>query len=104
MTKGRDDDPFGAKAARDAALERVLWAGGRWKDVALRYISLLRRGWRGTGEQLRLAMLRNGCPFPHHHNAWGAVINRAIVDHGYLRGTGRYAHMETEKSHARRTE
>ena len=55
-----------------------------------------------TGEELRLRLLDNSCPAPHHHNAWGAFIMQA-TRLGIIRPTGQFRNMATPKSHARAT-
>lgn len=54
-----------------------------------------------TGEDVRLQCVAAGVD-AEHPNAWGAVVN-ALVRSGQLEDTGRMKHMETERSHARRT-
>jgi hypothetical protein len=90
-----------AQTARDEAIERVAINSGPWMTVATGYIARLRE-WEGTAEDLRLRLVSDGCPFPHHHNAWGALVMSA-VKRGMLKPTGRMAKMKTPKSHARKT-
>lgn len=94
--------PPPAKVARDAALEQVATnAGSDWGAQAIRMIASLPPG-EYTGERLRLRLREQGLAPPHHHNAWGALINSAIRKR-LLTDTGRRQHMESEKSHARKT-
>ncbi len=95
-------DLFSAKAARDAALDHVLGNEGMsWKAEALRRISQLGE-WSGTAEALRLKLLQEKLPTPHHHNVWGGLINSA-VKRRYLINTGVRDSMRTPRSHARNT-
>jgi hypothetical protein len=93
---------FDAKEARDIALAQVARRAGPWRDRALAAIVALPSGTEGTAENIRLRLLRGGLELPHHHNAWGEVIKTAISRH-YLVPTGKRAHMQTRKSHARIT-
>jgi hypothetical protein len=71
-------------------------AGEEWREGVYSYIRNLPYGWKGIGEDIRLA-----CPEPpHHHNAWGAVISTAVRK-GWLQPTGRYLKMRSTTSHAR---
>ena len=90
-----------AKLARDAALRRVADNGGPWHGRALSALVLL-KGYEGTFEDIRLTLIRKGLPNPHHHNAWGA-LSKAAEDQHILVPTGKFRHMQTTKSHARRT-
>lgn len=93
--------PSPAKAARDEAIDRVATnAGSEWVATGLNKISQLAAG-EYTGEQIRLILTEAGI-VPHHHNAWGALISSA-VKRGILIDTGRLDHMQTKKSHARKT-
>lgn len=95
-----EPDLFSAAGARDAALEQVADnAGPIFMARAQAAIAKLYGEW--TGEDIRLALLRAGI-IPHHHNAWGAVISKA-VKRGMLVPTGRWVGMKTTRSHARRT-
>lgn len=96
----KQGDLFEAKAARDAALDKVEENSGEFSARALQAIGRLEPG-EWTGESIRLHLESLGIR-PHHHNAWGAVINHAIKAE-LLFMTGRVAHMATAKSHARRT-
>jgi len=96
-------DLFGdARAARDAALEQVTGNAGVWFDIALRYVAYLPKGWRGTGEDLRLYLIP-AIGAPHSPNAWGALVAQAMQK-GMLLRTGERRAMRTMKSHARRTD
>ena len=101
MTKSEQPDLFAALQARDELLKQVAANAGSWMAGGLGMIAALRE-WSGTAEALRLHLQRMGLNPPHHHNAWGALIKKAISG-GYLVPTGRYAHMATVKSHGRRT-
>lgn len=90
-----------ARAARDAALAAVEARAGGWSRAARDAVRQLPIYWEGTGEDIRLHLVKGGLPEPHHHNAWGAVVN-VCVRHDWLREIGR-RNMRTEKSHARNT-
>jgi len=96
--------PGAAKAARDAALERVTRHSGDWLPQAKLAVSLL-RGWEGTAEALRFHLVRTGLEPPHHHNAWGGLINSCMKS-GILRPCDppRYVSMTGVKSHARKSQ
>jgi len=95
-------DLFTATEARDQALARVIENSGDWSETMLEEISAIRSGMNMTGEELRLYLLNAvGWP-PHHHNAWGGLI-AAAVKRRLLIPTGKWRHMATVKSHARKT-
>ena len=94
-------DLFGARVARDAALKTVEGTAESGFDRARGLISRLPPNWEGTGEDMRLH-IEFMIGSPHHHNAYGALVSQA-VRRGYLKKTGRYAQMKTKKSHARET-
>jgi hypothetical protein len=89
---------FTAAELRDAALERVELEPFKTQIAA--FIPTLPRGLY-TGEQIRLAAERAEI-YPHHHNAWGAVI-RSAIKAGSLIPTSSWVPMEASKSHARMT-
>jgi hypothetical protein len=91
-------DLFGAIAERDEALRRV--GSGSWSDFALEELRAL-QGLMGTAEDFRL-MISPIVGKPHHHNAWGALIKKA-VSAGVLVPTGQHRQMRTKRSHARQT-
>lgn len=91
-----------AKSERDEALERVEMNSGKWSVAARIRVRGIHPGWTGTGEDLRLRLRRDGLPAPHHHNAWGALINTCVKQE-WLVWTGELAQMRTAKSHARAT-
>lgn len=94
-------DLFEARTARNLALEQVSENSGTFSEQVLCVIARLPRGSRHTGETIRLHCQTLGIN-PHHHNAWGAVINSA-KRRGLLTDTGRMVSMTTKKSHARKT-
>jgi hypothetical protein len=99
-----DADPNKAQEARDRALKRVLKnAGKAWMSKYLAGVMALPRDWRGTGEELRLKLIRDGVPFPHHHNTWGGAAMSAIRQ-GLLVSHDEFDHMRTKKSHKRKTQ
>jgi hypothetical protein len=95
-------DLFGARAARDEAMERVEdHAGINWNRRVHRMVIGLPIGWQGTSEDMRLRFVRAGLSEPHHHNAWGPVTLWAVKV-GLFVEVGR-ENMKTTKSHARNT-
>ena len=99
-----DDQPdlFESRKARDAALKDVADHSQPWMDRALAFLPLLRVEFSTvTGEQVRLWLEKRLEP-PHHHNAYGALINTAIK-RGILIPTGCLVPMAVKKSHARKT-
>ncbi len=96
----KQPDLFGARNARDEALEQVAENSGHFMRDA--YLAILRLpSGRYTGEDVRLNLEAKDI-IPHHHNAWGALCAKCVKD-GILRPTGSYTAMKTRKSHARRT-
>ena len=73
----------------------------RWLAGAIGVIRNLPTGWQGTGERMRL-MIAQACGHPHHHNVYGALVNKAIKAE-LIEPTGEHRHMETMRSHARKT-
>jgi hypothetical protein len=104
FVSGRGDfDGVAAKDARDARTEQVRDNDLTWHQSALSLIEqCIPVGWKGTGEQLRIALLALGLPAPHHHNAWGSLVLNA-QRRRLINKTGDMAHMETVRSHARMT-
>jgi len=88
-----------ARTLRDAGMLRVLEKSGDWKEQASLFVSTL-GDFKGTAEDLRLIM-REKIGDPHHHNAWGGMINGAVRQ-GYLIKVD-MGQMKTPKSHARST-
>jgi hypothetical protein len=88
-----------SKEARDEALELV--ARNAENFMVLGMIKIRSMDGEVTGEDIRIKLSECGIK-PHHHNAWGALINSAIR-HGILQATGEYRHMRVKSSHARRT-
>jgi len=90
-----------AKEQRNLAINQVAENAGDWIDQALSAMRFLSKRREWTGEDIRLT-LTDTVGHPHHHNAWGALINRAIRAK-LIHPTGQYVPMKTGKSHARRT-
>lgn len=90
-----------SRRERDLALKKVADNSDDWMGKALsamRFLSV-RREW--TGEDIRLTV-EAVVGRPHHHNAWGALINQAVRT-GLIVRTGKHAPMRELKSHARQT-
>lgn len=95
-------DLFGdALHARDDALAQVSFNAGDWMIHARARVAALPFGWTGTAEDIRVLLMNNGLPAPHHHNAWGALIKSCVPR--FLVPTGETRNMATRRSHARRT-
>lgn len=88
-----------AIAEKETGIERTLEANTEWRDRAFAAVRQLPLGWTGTGEDIRVGVVRDD---PKSPNAWGGLINRAIKAE-LLRYTGEYKPMTTPKSHGRRT-
>jgi hypothetical protein len=95
-------DLIEAIEARDAAMAAVAAKAGSWMAEAMAAVELLPVDWTGTGEAMRIVLVNSGLTPPHHHNAWGALVNCALK-RGLLGYTGEVDHMKTKKSHARRS-
>ena len=91
---------FDAKRDRDEALDRVSEPNPHWMRDCLAKIAAAPFG-EFTGETLR-TWLEKEVGHPHHHNAWGALINTAVRQKTII-FVGRYEHMKGPKSHARKT-
>lgn len=102
MSRDTQFDLFGSRSERDKALAQVSANAGDWMTAAFGCLLRLERDLDHTGESIRTQVVAMGCPPPHHHNAWGALI-RCGVTRGVLVDTGRYSQMISRRSHARRT-
>jgi len=97
-------DEGAAMADRDAALGRVAdnaEAATSFMTRGLAEIARLPAG-EFTGEDVRDCLVRLGVA-PHHPNAWGALIAKAVRDK-LLTPTGERRAMRGPRSHARRTD
>jgi len=90
-----------AKEQKNLAIKQVADNAGDWMHQALSAMRFLSKRRQWTGEDIRL-ILEMTVGRPHHHNAWGALVNRAIQEKLII-PTGRYVPMKTGKSHARKT-
>jgi hypothetical protein len=89
-----------ATALRDEGIARVERGSPKWTHEAReRARTLLARPWEGLGEDLRLALLYQGLPQPHHPNCWGALIKWCVVN-GLLVATGDVLNTNDAPSHA----
>lgn len=79
-------------------LDAVWSHAGVWGERAYAQILRLPRGWTGMGEDIRLAVLAK-VGSPHDKHAWGALVNRAVVN-GVLVRTGRIMPPRDPTSHA----
>lgn len=91
---------FDGEQLKEEALQRL--ENHNWDWMCYGLVAIRDRDWgEVTGEDLRLKLL----PLigrPHHHNAWGALIHRAVKK-GFLTPTGRFRPMKQPRSHARMT-
>lgn len=95
---------FDALADRDAALTQVgdnAESANSFMSRGLREIDRLPAG-EWTGEEVREYLTRLYVA-PHHPNAWGALIAKAVRD-GLLVTTGERRAMRGPRSHGRRTD
>lgn len=90
-----------AKEQKNLAIKQVAINAGDWMDQALAAMRFLSKRREWTGEDIRLTLVPI-VGHPHHHNAYGALISRAIREKLII-PTGRYVPMKTGKSHARKT-
>lgn len=90
-----------SEGARDEAFVRVQGNSGTWFERAIDAVARLPLG-EMTGEDIRRRVVQSIDEEPHHHNAWGALINQAIK-RGYIFDTGETTNMKKKSSHARRT-
>jgi hypothetical protein len=93
-----------AVADRDAALEQVAdnaEVAASFMTRGLAAISAMPAG-EFTGEDVRELLTKAGV-VPHHPNAWGALVSKAVRDK-LLTPTGERRPMRGPRSHARRTD
>jgi hypothetical protein len=104
MNKEFQPDLFSGKALRDSGIAQVLDRNEGWLEScvkeAQRFVSTHGNG-EFTGEDIRYHC-RMLVGHPHHHNAWGGLIN-ILVKRKIIRPTGRWKPMRDPGSHARRT-
>lgn len=91
---------FAARNARDEGMERVLTkAGDDWSAQARKaFLRVIPNKWEGMGEDIRLAVIKEGVPEPHSPNVWGPYIN-GLRKSGLIVPIG-YKQPRCEKSHA----
>jgi len=97
------DDLFGgdAKAAKQAAINRIIERIGTWLERAIGALVLV-NGFVGTTEAIRLRLVGMGLePPPDPNHDWGAWTTAAIKREKLI-PTGRYGHTTTERSHNRK--
>lgn len=87
---------------RDEALATVLeHAGPAFTESVGDLVLSKLLGKNVTGEEIRLLCLKRGIR-PHHHNAWGGIVN-ALVRRGVLVRLNGMKSMVDPTSHARKT-
>lgn len=93
-----------ARESRDRALKRVESNNQGWLAEALRYCEAspaLRAMREFSGEDLRIAIAPHvGQPRSPH--AWG-LVTRYLMQRGVIIPSGRWVHMRSPSSHARKT-
>ncbi len=78
---------------------RAAWShSGVWADRAYGVVLRLPSGWTGMGEDIR-AIVSKQVGGPHDGHAWGALVNRAVLN-GVLVRTGRIKPPKDPLSHA----
>ena len=92
---------YAAADARDAALQVCAERNGDFMHDGLESIRTLPSD-EYTGEQIRILLTAQGIE-PKHHNGWGSLVMSAVKAK-YLKPTGRYVAMQTDRSHARKTQ
>jgi hypothetical protein len=97
-------DPAYAVADRDAALEQVATVAEAAASFMTRGLTAIARLPAGefTGEDVRDHLTKLNI-VPHHPNAWGALVAKAVRDK-LLTPTGERRPMKGPRSHARRTD
>lgn len=93
-------DLEGGRRARDRGMDRVMESEQAWRRQAMIAIRQLPAGWRGTGQDIREILAKQGLPRPHHHNCWGSLLNGCVRE-GLLVWTGQMGTTRLKKSHAR---
>jgi hypothetical protein len=90
---------------RDKAIARVLAKNAAWLATCHMEVKKLRKGWTGTGEDIRnFLKQKRGVKEPKHHNAWGGMIQSVTSPkRENFEPTGRMLKMKKVSSHARRT-
>lgn len=92
-----------AEEARDEGIRRVTKPNEEWMAEGIHKLSQLSgSGVEWTGEDMRMWLREAGLSEPTHHNAWGALIKKAVSKQ-LIADTGHTRNLKTEKSHARRS-
>ena len=86
---------------RDDGMQQVAENARPYTQQAAELIARINPGTEWTGEDIRIHV-ESKIGKPHHHNAWGAIINTAVRGKVLVK-TGVYRKMKTPKSHARAT-
>lgn len=92
------------KQKRDEALSLVEQHSRQWMANAMAALENLlseHPDWEFCGEDIRF-LITPIVGDPHHHNAWGAFIKRAISSKVIV-DTGKIKHMRAFRSNGRRT-
>src|SRR6056297_335820 len=88
-----------ARTRRDRGITSVTENSQPWMDRAAAAALKMPDG-ECTGEDIRLHVSEL-VGDPHHHNAWGALINR-LIRNRVIYSTGMTCHAKLPKAHARR--
>lgn len=90
------DDLFGGQGPRHQA-------GMPWDAQGRLMLRQFPRDWRGTGEDIRIQLLRRGLPKPATPNVWGGFI-AGCIKRGLIEATGDREPMAGAKAHGRMTD
>lgn len=103
---GHSDVKDTSAKRRDRALKKVADNSGDWMGLAMISVRALRNlpgaipESEFTVETLK-SWIISMCGKPHHHNAWGALMRKALSDK-IITDTGRVTKSVALKSHARK--
>lgn len=85
-------------ARKERGMAKVLSGNKAWRDAGIAVVKALPVGWKGTGEDIRLAVKA----LPSHPNAWGSLVN-ALLKIELIYPTGDYTAMKEKASNGRKT-
>lgn len=100
--QGRFENRPTGESLKEEGITRVLDNAStripEWKEQVISCLSEM--SGLITSEDLRSHASAMGIPEPHHHNAWGAVMN-AAAKRGLIESTGTYTKSTRGEAHAR---
>lgn len=87
---------------KEEGIKQVTKTAGNWFDVAIPLVlaGMSRFPDGCLVEMGRQHAIENGCPEPHHANAWGALATK-MRKAGLIQHTGRWGRSGSVKAHAR---